>query len=273
MGRVIQPIHRPIIGGSGTILYSNYILPHNMVEGFQYPGYMDFAAGNAFVYIRHLDMSEFRGIGKITLIDTNGKSAVGYIGTTIPAGPTFGANTYTSDFSADVDGWAIGSGTLDGNIDGIFGQDNCLRMTCNDVATGHFCLKATILTAGRPYRFSAMTYIPSGQSNVDVFRLGNDVVYWDIITTNDAWVTSSGIMTADSVSVRLRQYDGTTQSFADAGNDDVTYIKNVVIDPVSDPPTTGAHIVSAPGGSTRNWTNIESGFLYRTIYTVTITRI
>ena len=44
----------------------------------------------------------------------------------------------------------------------------------------------------------------------------------------------------------------------------------VTLKRITDPPSTGVHIVSAYGGSTRAWTNIDSGFDPNNIVTITI---
>ena len=46
---------------------------------------------------------------------------------------------------------------------------------------------------------------------------------------------------------------------------------DISIKRILDPPSTGVHIVSAYGGSTRAWTNIDGGFNPNTITTVAVT--
>jgi hypothetical protein len=136
---------------------------------------------------------------------------------------------YASDFSAGVNGWAASNGTAAGNIDGIGGEDDCLRFTCSVASSTHYLVK-NMLTVGLLYRVSFRYFIPSGQSNVNGIRLAS--AYWaeqTDLTTLDAWTPVTKTFVAPSALLRIYQTDDGSITFGDAAGDDVIYIKDMVI--------------------------------------------
>lgn len=72
--------------------------------------------------------------------------------------------SWSSDFSAGVDGTTATRATLDGNIDAINGQDNTLRFTIDGTAAStHSIAKAAGIIAGKRYKLTASVYIPTGR--------------------------------------------------------------------------------------------------------------
>lgn len=146
-----------------------------------------------------------------------------------------GSPTYTSDFSAGVDGWTVNGGTVDGNIDGIDGQDNTLRFTSDNVATTHNILK-TATTAGVSYKVTLSYYIPS--TNTTIKKIGwNDgtTLVGSRYSTTDSWTSISITYLCTNTSARIYSYNS-----ADIGNftgtaGDVFYIKDVVVTPITQP--------------------------------------
>jgi hypothetical protein len=132
---------------------------------------------------------------------------------------------YSSNFSAGVDGWVAGAGTVDGNIDSIGGEDNWLRFTANTASAVHSILRTT-LVIGRKYYFSIKYYLPSTNSNLvsAAFSMGTAIYN---ISTKDAATTITGSFTAAGTAIAAIMNYGV--AFQDLGGDDVFYIKDIVI--------------------------------------------
>ncbi|MHB8109751.1 MAG: TipJ family phage tail tip protein [Syntrophorhabdaceae bacterium] len=203
---------------------------------------------------------------------------------------------YTSDFSADADGWTVFGGAVAGNIDSIGTVDDWLRFTCNTSAGGHYLsLTTPALTVGRRYRVNYTYYIPAGQSNINGLHFYNDnnaSPISGLLSATNSVTTGSFEFTA-TVTTPLKIYgkDDGVSAFTDAGGDDVFYIKDVIITQIGatlalEPagitasdwqdsstnnldasyPAAGAtpvlmhDIASVSGGATYNWANVEAGF-------------
>ena len=162
-----------------------------------------------------------------------------YHQTGVAAADKWGSQTavYTSDFSAGADSWAeAAQTTVDGNIDGIGGEDNWLRGTLkNGVNVTHIARRTTpTLVTGKKYRITGKYFIPSTNSNCDGIRFvdSGGVVWWSaILNTLDAATTFTAEFTAttDVSGLRVYAYDGSAYQFTDAGGDDVYYIKDIVM--------------------------------------------
>jgi len=83
----------------------------------------------------------------------------------------FKTNTYTSDFSAGVDGFVTGLTTINGNIDGISdgttSKDNCLEATLSGGAGFHQCNKVLGLESGKAYNIKASVLLKSSNVSAD----------------------------------------------------------------------------------------------------------
>jgi hypothetical protein len=148
------------------------------------------------------------------------------------------SNEYTSDFSADADGWTAYDGAVAGNIDGIDGEDDTLRFTVSTGLAGKNAKRNFSYSENERIKVTFDYYIPSGQSNIDgiqLYDLSNAEFLGDTHSTTDAWTTITVYFTAGSGTKTLRVYpaDGGETNFQDAGGDDVFYIKNVTVDAVT----------------------------------------
>lgn len=135
---------------------------------------------------------------------------------------------YTSNFSATTNGWAGQGGTADGNIDGIDGQDDCLRLTV-DTSTGNHRLSNSTLFDDRPnsFRIELDYYIPSSNIDANSIRIltsGNDTGFLDVL---DTW-TSATLDTGQVPSgyFYITMYASGTNLFTGNGAD-VIYVKNI----------------------------------------------
>lgn len=148
-----------------------------------------------------------------------------------------GTAIYRSDFSGGTNGWVAFTGaSIAGNIDGIGGKDDNLRLT-PDTSSGLHRMYKTGLAYGRRNRLSFEYYVPSSNSNIDGFTtsLGNSGPSSnEYSATLDAWTRyeNDGICDVANGSVYFYATDGGASTFTDAAGDDVIYIRNVHIDQI-----------------------------------------
>lgn len=128
---------------------------------------------------------------------------------------------YSSDFSAGVDGWIGEYGTLEGNIDGIGGEDNCLRITQMTEDSGAFAYPVTPTAPSSGVYFSKCdVYIPSSGGVSSVW-------YGDSQTDiKDTWVTLTWMRTG--------KFNNTYKYISGRGeNGDIFYVKNYTIETIN----------------------------------------
>jgi hypothetical protein len=139
---------------------------------------------------------------------------------------------YSSDFSAGVDGWTTIRSTVTGNIDGIGGQDNVLRVTTDATASNsHYGVRSQFVI-GKRYRVSAKCFIPSSNAVVNQFRYGNESQYQPYITTLDTWVSSEFEITAIHGNLNLFMANTSTGSSFTGNGTDVVYVKDIIVTPI-----------------------------------------
>jgi hypothetical protein len=81
---------------------------------------------------------------------------------------------YTSDFSAGTNGWAGVRGTAAGNVDGISGVDNTLRLTVDSTASNsHYLVNGTVpgLLASKRYRVAFDYFITAANATMNGLQL------------------------------------------------------------------------------------------------------
>lgn len=140
---------------------------------------------------------------------------------------------YTSDFSAGVDGWTgIGDGesmTLAGNIDGIGGQNDCLRVTENGNEFGQTgMLTAYPATPTAPdtgvYFRKCDVYIPSSVGrNTRVWLGHSQVIDSSDPGMTDTWITLTSMHTGE-ISKAL---------MCETGIGDSIYVKNYTLETIN----------------------------------------
>lgn len=134
--------------------------------------------------------------------------------------------TYTSDFSAGVDGWTAAGGAAAGNIDSIGGEDNWLRFTCNTANSTH-ALNFLTSTPGINLKWSFKYFIPSTNSNLNSIAVGGNTYLPGSVL--DTVSTISGVSKGDVHTSVIYGFANLAGTFTDAGGNDVFYIKDVVI--------------------------------------------
>jgi len=138
--------------------------------------------------------------------------------------------TYTSDFSAGVDGWFSIQGAMS-SVDDPVDAGKVLMFTINDVATQHGAGRSS-LDIGTQYTLQAQVYVPSSNVYIDGLTLSDgsrsiDSQYKQI--TKDQWVPVEASGVAGNANVAVYALDGPSINFQDPAGTDVFYIRNVVI--------------------------------------------
>ena len=147
---------------------------------------------------------------------------------------------YTSDFSAGDDGWgSLDDVTETGNIDGIGGLDNNLRLAIGSSTSQHRAFKTGILPVNQKINFSARVFIPSTNSVVDSLGIrdasGSVIIAAGTTPAQDQWVTvtASNVTTTNtSGQLRVDLQDGGTNNFAGNGSD-VIYLREITVTQVT----------------------------------------
>jgi len=125
--------------------------------------------------------------------------------------------TYTSDFSAGVDGFTASAnatinGNQDGVSDGVTSKDNCLMIT--STGTSSVYAYKTNLDTNKYYRYEADVYIPITNTTVDGVALpGNN----NHVTIGNLWTTVTGVFTG-SPNIVFTQLVGNSGSGVTVGD-------------------------------------------------------
>lgn len=246
------PLHA---GVTGSVSLANIRL--SLVDG---TAFVDFSA--AATLTPYLN-------GKLTLTDSAGKKAIGYIkaaGTGETLGDELIANT---GFESDVSGWTPARGT--------FAQDNTIKQagTYSGVLTvsagqtsAYVASQASSYVAGGLYKMTAYVHKNTG-SDLSLRLLNQaDSGFAYTVAVNPLSFTLYALYgvlplneTAIKAAVRMTGTEG------NKSNIDETSLRLVLT-----PSATGVTITSTPGGTTYNWASIEAGFNYNDAsgYTYTI---
>ena len=137
--------------------------------------------------------------------------------------------TYTSDFSAGIDGW-FGFNTTPASQPDPVDAGNVLKVTVNTALSQHF-VNGGPLNQGNTYSISAQVYVPSSNAILDGIAIldasgGMNTSYDNIAT--DQWVNIPTSGTAIGTALSIRGKSGTDLTFQGNGTD-VFYVRNVVI--------------------------------------------
>lgn len=151
-------------------------------------------------------------------------------------GPKY-TEVYRSNWSVGVDSWTGTRVSLSGNIDGIAGQDDCLRAYATGESSTHQFQRSNIVIVGKKNRVSFKYFIPSGQTNVNGIRvLANSstlAVYDAINAVTDQWVsvvTEDFDATSGGITILQRNGSGISFTGANSADDDIIYLKDFVVE-------------------------------------------
>ena len=144
---------------------------------------------------------------------------------------------YTSDFSSGDDSWgSFDDVTETGNIDGIGGLDNNLRLAIGTATSGHRAFRSNIFPVGQKINFSARVFIPSTNSDVDGILIrdaNNTVIVATTAPTQDEWVTvTANDVTVANAQLRVNLQKGAASNFTGNGSD-VVYLREVTVTQVT----------------------------------------
>jgi hypothetical protein len=144
---------------------------------------------------------------------------------------------YTSDFSSGDDSWgAFDDVTETGNIDGIGGLDDNLRLAIGSATSNHRAFRSNVLPVNQKFNFSARIFIPSTNSVVDSIMIrdaSNNVIVASTTPTQDEWVTvTANNVTLTNAQLRVNLQNGGLNNFAGNGSD-VIYLREVTVTQVT----------------------------------------
>lgn len=137
---------------------------------------------------------------------------------------------YLSNFSGGTDGWASISGcTVTGNIDGIYGYDNVLRMNLTGGQSRTRRVLAT--TIGLVYIASVETFVPTASSVDNIFYNGYSGAgtwIYPFTPTKNVWEKHSLIVISED------NIDNGFSAYSDNGSSgDSIYVKNYSVGQVA----------------------------------------
>lgn len=235
---------------------------------------LSLADGAAFVRLNGLDLSPFAGVAgvrtpcKLTLTDSAGKQAVGWIAEA-DAAEAFSAEKVTnSSFATDISDW-----TNDGVIPWAtceWGVTESIHLAAG--AAGTYCscysLDNIVIT---PFKLYQVEIVIRSISNGTLYVTVSETAGGVVKPFGDLAFTSAGTYTYNLTAIG----GDTCQVFLwrnDVGSANLdAVVDSVSIKEITHVGADGVHIVSAQNGSTRNWASIEAGFNYNdTAYTAEI---
>ncbi len=249
----------PVVASGGTITQTNTSL--------------DLTDTNAFVWLNGVDLSPYQdGRHMIGIYNvTGGYGILGHISSVAPGGETLGSDLFN-----------VGAGVF------TSGTYSWVPYGTNTIENDSNSLK--------------VTYVNNSQCAYDFLRSGDSDLSSDMVIKNLYKLTVDAKVNAGS-SVRLNKsfggsdsnnsiitvtdfttviFYGTAQSsvrdsyinFSLMGSGEIIWLDNLVLKNVTDPPSTGARIVSTKGGSTREFyyknasfnPNSAGGVTYKIFY-------
>ncbi len=215
---------------------------------------LSLAAGAAFVDFSSAGaLTPYLG-SKIEIIDSAGKKATGYI-KAAGTGETYQEKISNGGFDSDTTGWEAVFGCT---IASVAGGDsgNCLEITRTG---GAFQITAQTVAASAGVLLVGSAKVKSGAAGDTAAQLwastNSENIMLASAVSSGVWTEMSGKATAPDniISFSLLKYNITAGTMLF----DTASLKRVLT-----PSATGVTIVSTPGGSTYNWTSIETGFNY-----------
>lgn len=141
---------------------------------------------------------------------------------------------YTSDFSAGADGWGATRGTVAGNIDGISGVDDTLRLTVDTTASNsHYASKTvTGLLAGKRYRVGFNYFITAANATMNglaLWQLTTQMQRSTVQSVTGAWTSITPVEFVSTESrLDVLGYAGASNSFTGNGTD-TFYLHSFVV--------------------------------------------
>lgn len=204
--------------------------------------YGDFTSTGAFFVATGVNLSSFQdGNHRVILHDSGGKTAIGYISATAPSGETLGSELVTNgNFAADTN-WTKVNVNIAGGVATFDGTSNA-RIYQN-----------ITLAENKLYKV-VWNYVTRNSTGGDrlLARLGTAGAYAD-----GPYYTSTGVKTDYLVA----KANPSLIQFQNGGvPNDTNIMDDASVKQVTDPPATGARIVSTKGGATRAWASKDSGF-------------
>ena len=146
-----------------------------------------------------------------------------------------GAPVYQSNFGAGADAWAGlgGLAAVEGNIDGIGGQNDALRLTSDGSTGGHRAGRTGVFALGKAYALALSYYCPGSNGAAKRFKVGSGVngELASGALVSDAWTAFSGSLIAGATDTQLSLADAAgNTTFAGAAGD-ALYLREFSLTP------------------------------------------
>jgi hypothetical protein len=249
-----------VVVASGTVTQANF--------------HADTTADNSFVELVGVDLTAYQtGSYMIGIYNvTGGYGMLGHISATAPAGETLSGTELMPNptFDGGVVGWACVTGTLASIAGGQ--SNNCLELTRTSGVSQNAQSTSSAMTVGRLNKMGG--YVKSGTSGNETYSMyfNNHINTKNLIlktgTSSGSWVLVAGYATVEDSGTASA---GVIKGSATAGT---MLFDEFSIQQVTDPPSTGARIVSTKGGATRAWfyrhasfdPNQTNGVTYKVYY-------
>lgn len=219
-------------------------------------------AGTAFFWPVGVDLSRWQdGLHRLTLHDSGAKAAVGWLQAAVPVGESLGTEkALNGGFAAwtgdNPDSWGVSNENANNyvtqNPAGVANviSNNTAAITLYQIianSTGYlFKLTFNITVATLGWRFS------TSDGEIAIANYTTQGAFAWYATAKDA-----------SFSINWFRHNGGASNFT---------LDDVSLKQVTDPPSTGARIVSASGGATRDFASIDAGFDANAITTFEVER-
>jgi parallel beta-helix repeat protein len=193
---------------------------------------------------------------QITITDSTGHQLVGYI-KAAGTGETYGSELLPNpgmDTIGDFSSYDAALAILTTGCQ----SGNCLQVT-NTSGGSPWGIAWQVFSASAGMLLRSSAYVKEGTETVNwttfyVSDNSNSTLNQLYPTISSSWIQEVLYATADDTGTGFRQYYGAIT------NGLSTIWDTAIAEQVLTPSTTGATIVSAPGGSTYNWTSEASGF-------------
>jgi hypothetical protein len=202
------------------------------------------------------DLSPYAGTHVIKVVDSAGKVAWGYL-SDAGTGETLGSELVTNGgFDTDTTGWGGYQSTQSVVAGGQSGNAGKCVADAGSSGNATFRWDTVFPTIGTLYKSEFYAQRGDATSN----RVGFSTLSYGLPNTKYLSITDTDWSTKHTL--YATRPSGTEWFFLANLPTELVYVllDTVSVKQVTAPPATGCWIVSTPGGSTKNWAYIESGF-------------
>jgi hypothetical protein len=147
-------------------------------------------------------------------------------------------SVHTSDFSSNTDGWQGYGGSVQANVDGISGRDDCLQFTSSLDSSNSFHFSNQSLFGskiGTKQRVTLEVYLPSTNTVMDEIEVRQSLnLITPTLGTNKTSVTDQWVTLSFEFVVSNHRLDVSTNSngssYYQGNGTDTFYVRNIQVD-------------------------------------------